>query len=382
MIEAIEKTLTLLLLIGLGLALRSKFRNKTEINGIKEVILSIALPATVFIALMGIKMNASLLIYPVVVLLFNFFIYFCMPLVMPFFGVKKNSASGRTLRLLLPSLAPGLSSFPFINEFLGEQSLALGAMGDVGNKFFALNFLYFVAMKMYLANNQNEGVIEKDKGKKLLLSLVKEPINIIMLLAIVFLSLGFNMSSLPTVVSELFNKASSLMTPLVLIYIGLAVQFKGGKIKLVSSILFFRAGISMLFSLAVIKIFNINEPSAILLAIVLPLSSCSFWPFAHISGIHLKEEERELPKERRTFDVNLAILILAFSLPLSTILILGILASGTVFTQFLPILSLSLVLIALGVAPHALHRLKVTKKALLQAKYSKYVGSSTFTNQT
>lgn len=55
MIEALQKTLILLLLIGLGLGLKSKIKNKTEITGIKEIILFIALPATVFIALMGIK---------------------------------------------------------------------------------------------------------------------------------------------------------------------------------------------------------------------------------------------------------------------------------------------------------------------------------------
>lgn len=381
MIEALQKTLTLLLLIGLGLALRSKFKNKTEINGVKEIILSIALPATVFIALMGIKMSFSLLIFPLVTLAFNFFIYFSMPLILPFFGVDNESSSGRTLRLLLPSLAPGLSSFPFINEFLGEKSLALSAVGDIGNKFFALNFLYFVAMKMYLQSNKADGVIEENQAKKLFLSLFKEPINIIMLLAIVFLSFGFTLNSVPSVVNELFTKASSLMTPLVLIYIGLAVQFKGGKIKLVSSILFFRAGIFLLFSMAIIKIFGVTEPNMILLAIVLPLSSCSFWPFAHISGINLKEEENEIralsdinssnkrSKEKRTFDMNLAILILAFSLPFSTILILGILASGQVFTNFLPIFILSISLIILGIAPHAIARRKASKKTMQQPKY-------------
>ncbi len=376
MIEALQKTMTLLLLIGLGLALRSKFKTKTEINGVKEIILSIALPATVFIALMGVKMSFSLLIYPFVILAFNFFIYFSMPLILPFFGVKNTSASGRTLRLLLPSLAPGLSSFPFINEFLGDESLALGAMGDVGNKFFALNFLYFVAMKMYLQNNKSEGIVEQNKGKKLLQSLVKEPINIIMLLAIILLSFGFSMNALPSLVTEIFNKASSLMTPLVLIYIGLAVQFKGGKIKLVSSILFFRAGITLLFSMAVIKIFNIADSKLMLLAIVLPLSSCSFWPFAHISGINLKEEDLAIIKEKRTFDVNLAILILAFSLPFSTILIMGILASGQFFTDLWPVFMLSLLLIGLGLAPHALAKWKASKKTVEQPNYLETIYNS------
>ena len=352
MIEALQKTLILLLLIGLGLALRSKIKNKTEISGIKEIILSIALPATVFIALMGIKMSFSLLIYPILILAFNFFIFFLTPVILPVFGIEKNSSAGRTLTMLLPSLAPGLSSFPFINEFLGDDSLALAAMGDIGNKFFALNFLYFVAMGMYLKNNHAELSDEKGKVKSLLLSLIKEPINIIMLLAIIFLSFGLNMTSLPTAVSELFTRASSLMTPLVLIYIGMAVQFKEGKIKLVSSILLFRAGVTLLFSVLIITIFNISEPKMVLLAVVVPLSSCSFWPFAHISGVNLKEDNNELSKERRTFDMNLAVLILAFSLPLSTILVMGILASGEFFAHTTTLLIFGLILTGFGLAPH------------------------------
>ena len=352
MIEALQKTSILLLLIGLGLGLRFKIKNKTEITGIKEIILSIALPATVFIALMGIKMSFSLLIYPILIVGFNFFIFFLTPAILPIFGIDKESSSGRTFRMLLPSLAPGISSFPFINEFLGDDSLALAAVGDVGNKFFALNFLYFVAIGMYLKNNHSEAGEEQGKIKSLLLSLVKEPINVVMLLAIILLSFGLNMTSLPTVVSELFTRASSLMTPLVLIYIGMAVRLKEGKIKLVSSILLFRAGVSMLFSALIISIFHISDPKLVLLAVVVPLSSCSFWPFAHISGINLKEDNKELSKERRTFDLNLAVLVLAFSLPLSTILVMGILASGELFAQISTILIFGLILTGLGLAPH------------------------------
>jgi hypothetical protein len=209
-------------------------------------------------------------------------------------------------------------------------------------------------MGMYLKNNHTETIDDKGKVKSLVLSLVKEPINIIMLLAIVFLSFGLNMTSLPTVVSELFTRASSLMTPLVLIYIGMAVQLKEGKIKLVSSILLFRAGVTILFSVLIITIFNISEPKMVLLAVVVPLSSCSFWPFAHISGINLKEDNLEISRERRTFDMNFAVLILAFSLPLSTILVMGILASGAFFTHTSTLLIFGLILTGLGLAPHLL----------------------------
>ncbi|MCZ2473231.1 hypothetical protein G9H62_10285 [Aquirufa ecclesiirivi] len=359
MIDAIEKTLTLILLIGLGVALRKKIKNKSEIQGLKEVILSVALPATVFIALMGIKMSLSLLIYPIILVCFNFFIFLTAPYFLPFFGLEKNSPASRTLTMLLPSLAPGLSSFPFISEFLGGESLAMAAMADVGNKFFALNFLYYISLKMHMAIQQ-EGNIGNKKGMKdFLLSLIKEPINVIMLLAIVLLSMGFHMSTLPLVIQEIFSRASTLMGPLVLIYIGMAVELKEGKeIKMILSILFFRAGITILFSLLIIFLFGILDPNMVLLAVVVPLSACSFWPFAHISVIHHKEELKEIPDYRKTFDANLALLTLAISLPLSTILVIGVLASGQIFAETSNLILLSITLLGVGMLPH----LKVFKK--------------------
>ncbi|MEZ4904653.1 MAG: hypothetical protein R2822_24355 [Spirosomataceae bacterium] len=190
MSDALQKAITLLSLIGLGLILRSKFKNKEQTNGIKEMVLSVALPATIFIALMKIDIDAKLIIVPVLTLVFNFFMYFTAPLAFPLFGIDKNSAFGRTLVMLLPSLAPGLSCFPFIAEFLGEKSVAMAALGDVGNKFFVLIFLYIVAMNMFLKNNKTTETKMGDKIKSLLLNLAQEPINIVIISAIILLSLG------------------------------------------------------------------------------------------------------------------------------------------------------------------------------------------------
>ena len=347
---ALQKTVTLLLLIGLGLILRSKFKNKEQVNGIKELILSVALPSTIFIALMKIHLDMSLLIIPFLALAFNFFMYLVIPFTYPLFGIDKDSSTGRTLLLLLPSLAPGLSSFPFIAEFLGEDSLALSAMADVGNKFFVLIFLYVVAMNMFLRNSVNETANAKEKIKSLLISLIQEPINILLILALLLLSLGLNYQTLPSVVISFFDKTSAMMTPLILIFIGLAVQLREGKKRMVMNILVLRAGLSMLFSAAIIALLRVQEPSLILLAVVLPLSSASFWPFAHISVFNLREDTAGMSKERRTFNMELAVLTLAFSLPFSTALILGILTAGTLFTDSTVIVSTGLLMIGISVA--------------------------------
>ena len=69
--------------------------------------------------------------------------------VLPVVGIEQGSSMQRTLMLLIPSLAPGLSCFPFIIEYLGESTLSWAALADVGNKLFVLVFLYLLAMHWY-----------------------------------------------------------------------------------------------------------------------------------------------------------------------------------------------------------------------------------------
>lgn len=359
MSDALQKTITLLLLIALGLLLKSKFKNKDQTNGIKEIILSVALPSTIFISLMKIDIDSSMFIIPLVTLIFNFLMFFSAPLAFALFGIEKNSPTGRTLMMLIPSLAPGLSCFPFIAEFLGEKSLAIAALADVGNKFFVLISLYILAMNMFLKNSADKEMKMGGKLKSLFASMFQEPINLLIFIAIILLSLGINYNTLPPLVVDIFDKTSAMMTPLVLLFIGLAVQLKEGKKRIVASILFFRAGITMLISAGMIYVLNITDQNMVLLSIVIPLSAASFWPLAHISAFNLREDAKGMAKEKRTFDLELAVLLLAFSLPFSTILILAILSSGSFFAHTSTLITAGLVLICLGAVPNVLSKVFV-----------------------
>lgn len=356
--DALLKSLTLLLLIIIGLLLKGKFGNRDQVNGIKELVLTIALPTTIFISLMKIEMDGALLMVPVMTLAFNCIMYVLTPLSFGWFHIEKDSAAARTMTMLVPSLAPGLSCFPFIAEFLGQKSLAVAALADVGNKFFVLIALYMLALSMYLKNNKAAGseapVNRSDKIKSLLKSLVSEPINLFIFAALALLGFGVGYDSLPAVITSVFDRTSAMMTPLVLIYIGLAVQLKEGKKKMVMSILMFRAGITLLLSGLVIFLAGIADPGTALLVVVIPLSSASFWPMAHISAFNLKEDTAGVSREGRTFDLNLAILVLAFSLPFSTLLILGILSSGTLFAHTPTLIFSGLALLAVSFVPQLL----------------------------
>jgi len=345
---SLQKTLLFLMFIGIGMLLKFKFKGKEEMNGVKKIILNLALPATIFIALMGIQVRAELLILPILAIVLNLLLFFIFPYLLPFLGVDKKNPKYRTAQLLLPSLAPGLSCFPFILEFLGDEYLAKAAMADLGNKIFVLLILYIVAMRWYYALNNKTNSSSTSKVKDLLLALVSEPVNLFIAGALILVFFGINMSTLPYVVGETMQRLSLMMTPLVLLFIGLAVNIRKEQFFQILAMLSLRASFVVVLAAMLVAVTGLNLPNDILLLVVFALSSCSFWPFAHIAAV--ESLEKGAARKKRTFDSDFAIGLLALSFPFSVVVILGVLSSGTVFTSVTNLLLLGTVLSVPGIA--------------------------------
>lgn len=356
----LQKTITFLVFIGIGVLLKLKFKSKEEINGIKKIILNLALPATIGIALLGVKIDTTLLLLPFLALALNVILYLAFPFLTAFTGLQKGTPQYRTARLLIPSLAPGLSCFPFILEFLGDAYLAKAAMADLGNKVFVLIVLYLVAMSWHYKWQAKKVRKTSAKVKSLLRSMLSEPVNVFIGVALVLVTLGISMDTLPFVVSESLKRLSVMMTPLVLLFIGLAVKIKRKQFAQLVSILFLRASLVTLICGTMIALGGIRATNDILLFLAFGLSACSFWPFAHISVVEVQEEK--VAKKRRTFDSNFAISLLALSFPLSTSLILGILSSGSLFSTAPSVLILAAVLFSIGLVPFILKKISASRK--------------------
>lgn len=344
----IQKTIVFLFFIFIGFLLKVKFKSKEEITGIKKVILNLALPATIFIALLGINVELHLLILPLLALGLNLLLFFAMPLILPLMGIGKGTSEYRTAKLLVPSLAPGLSSFPFILEFLGDEYLAKAAMSDLGNKVFVLFFLYLVAMNWHYSLQSNEKRNGGAKLKPLIKAMVSEPVNVFIGAALVFLAFGVSMNSLPFFLSETLEKLSLIMTPLVLLFIGLAVKIKRKQFFQIFSLLCTRAGLVLLISGIFVTIAGIEARNEILLTMAFGLSACSFWPYAHIAAVDSMEMDKK--SKKKTFSSDFGVAILALSFPLSTILILATLNSGSFFVNPFNIFMMAIVLLAVGFA--------------------------------
>ena len=326
---SLQKTITFILFIGIGLLLKVKFSTKAEVVGIKKIILNLALPATIFIALLGIKVEADLLLLPLMALILNALLFYVFPLLLPILGIEKETPNYRTAKMLIPSLAPGLSCFPFVLEYLGDSYLAKAAMADLGNKVFVLMILYVVAMNWHYKVQKKKAQSGKAKLKSLGIAMISEPVNVFIAAALLLVGFGLNLDSLPFFASETLSRLSLLMTPLVLLYIGLAVNIKKDQLIQILGVLMLRAGFVILITGLLVMFAGISIQNDILLMLAFGLSACSFWPFAHISAVDAAEAD----EEKKTFNPNFAVSILALSFPLSTILILGILSSGNIFAE-------------------------------------------------
>lgn len=375
---ALQNTLELLLIIGLGLLLQKKIA-KQDLQGVKTLILSVALPAVIFVALLKIKLESSLLVFPLLALSFNL----VMLLAFKYFAgdsiPKKENSKKRTVMMLMPSLAPGLSCFPFIVIYLGDDSLAMAALADVGNKIFGLLLLYILAMHWYhLRVVKGLKASSASKLRSLALALVKEPINMVIIMGLLLLALGLNMESLPVFLQNTIQKLKILMTPLVLLFIGMAVRVKSGGFGLILSLLTRRAGITFCLSGIFVLLFPALAPALILLLVVFPQSACSFWPFAHMSAVSTLEESDE--QKDPTFDINFAVNILACSLPFSTLLVISVFSLSEFFVNPIVLLTTGISMAGISFIPYFIHRLKKSRSKDSKkesARYSNYAGLNT-----
>jgi malate permease and related proteins len=366
MSPAITKTVYLIMIIGLGYLMQKKITSKDQKDGIKTIILSLALPATIFIALLKIEFSIEMVLVPILAIAFNLILFVLIDK-LPLRSIFNISESRyRSITLLIPSLAPGLSCFPFIVEFSGEGMLAVAALADVGNKVFVLVIAYIVAMRWYYRINDLAVTSTRAKVKDLFMSLVEEPVNLVLLTAIAMLALGLNFNSLPVFMQMSIDKISLMMTPLVLLFIGVSIKLTMEQVRTIFAFLFLRSGLAFFISGILLVVLPVTDVATMLLIVVLPQSACSFWPYAHMAIVS-KLEKKQFGHDK-TFDLDFAMNILACSLPFSVFLILIIYTSGEFFSNALPTIVAGFICCALGIlpvlfSPKRIQRLSFTNRA-------------------
>ena len=341
-----SRIIVFFLLIFLGVLLKKKFSVKSERLGIKNFILNISLPATIFISFISFEVNLDYIFLPFIGIAFNFFIFLLSPLLLKISGIHTNPQKSRTLLLLLSSFAPGISCFPIIEEFLGSEYLIKASLLDFGNKLFVLVFLLGFSIHLHKITQGIRKRKNKVQLKTILKNIFFEPINLVLVTSLLMLSFGFNIDQIPKVLVNFIIRLKDTLTPLVLIFIGLSIIFAKDALKEIIPLLLIRAGICLLMTSTLIHFLGVSNSSENTFYLIIALSSVSFWPFAHMAVIH-KIEKNENSK-KRTFDITFGLNFLAYSLPFSTILILLLISNTDKLKNFSSLFVFSLFMILIG----------------------------------
>lgn len=337
-----------------GYLLKHKFSSETSVGAIRAFILNAALPATIFLSTIEIDTRLDLILLPSFALAVNLYLmligfgltYLLIP--------KTEKPKRRALVLLFPSLAPGLTVYPFVEQFLGAQGLAWAALADMGNKFFVLIGLYALAIIWYQKKAKCSDSEVKPQWQQVGIFLLSEPVNLAIVLGVILAALGVNSVSLPMSILDAIHKLALCATPLILFYVGISLKLESLQLGTILLVLLARAGTGFLLSAAAIALIRPTSEITMLM-IALPQASCSLWSLLH--GTRINQQSSE--KNQLFFDTEFATALLAMSFPFSIAVLLIVFSSGSFFnssihlglvgTGFLVIFSLFLLLRKLSI---------------------------------
>ncbi|KGF71956.1 hypothetical protein DO97_13650 [Neosynechococcus sphagnicola sy1] len=333
----VPKAIALILLIGVGYLLQKKFQDPTAIGAIRNFILNAALPATIFLSTIEIDTTLDLVLLPSFALAVNLFLFVIGSLVSALLIKQSESDRSRALILLFPSLAPGLTVYPFIAQFSGQQGLAWAALADMGNKFFVLVGLYAFAIFWY---QQSQAQTQQTKIDAQWLSIVRflisEPVNIAIVLAVILAIFNINSQRLPLALSDAIQKLAVCATPMILFYVGISLNLKSFQFGKLLMILLARSGAGFMLSAVAIALLNPTTPDIRTLFVALPQASCSLWPLLHATNINQLPLDLSADGDREPpvnfFNIEFATALLAMSFPFSIFILLIVFSSGNYFT--------------------------------------------------
>lgn len=324
----LPKAIALFLLIVVGYLLKGKFSDSASVTTFRVFILTVALPATIFLSTIDINTQLNLWLLPSFALGVNLSLMLAGTGLTWLLLRSLKSPKARALILLFPSLAPGLTVYPFIEQFLGRSGLAWVALADMGNKIFVLIGLYALAIYWF----QQEAILPNTRPtaqwKTIGQFLFTEPVNAAIVVGLVLASLHIGTADLPLAVLDVLQKLALCSTPLILFYVGVSLNLKKLQFGTLLLALLARAGVGFLISAAAMTTLRPSSVEEIALFTALPQASCSLWPLLHATKINQQNQaESTVP----FFDLDFATALLALSFPFSISMLLMIFTGGTFF---------------------------------------------------
>jgi len=254
-------------IIFLGFILK-KLNILTEDNGkvIVKIIFNITLPALVLNVISSIDLNFTLLLLPIIPLIFSSFVMLVC------FLIFRNSPKETKSIIFITVIGFNMGNFayPLIEGIWGEQGLQYIALFDIGNALVIFGLISFIA-SYYSKKND----IEKNEfsSRRQFLRIFKSPPLIAIILALIINLSGF---IIPLFIMDFLNILSRANMALTLLCLGIFLNFKFEKTewKTIIKIILIRYSFGFIAGLILFLIlpFPLLYRTIVFISLILPMA--------------------------------------------------------------------------------------------------------------
>jgi malate permease and related proteins len=259
-----QEFLYIIMIISFGYLLkRLNILQEKDGEVISKIIFKITLPALVLVTFDSVKIETSLIVLPMIVLVYGI-ITACLGLFV--FKNEERELKG-SLLMLSSGFNVGLFAFPLVYAIWGIDGLTYFSMFDVGSSFVVFGICFIFASYFSeegLKLNPVEILKKLGKSIPLMTYLIASILNLIHI-------------QLPDTIINVASKISGANMPLSLLLLGLFLNFKFDKqyIKPMMKFLAFRYGLGLMIGLVLYFIlpFDIMFRYTILIGLLLPVAA-------------------------------------------------------------------------------------------------------------
>ncbi|MCE4956438.1 AEC family transporter [Macrococcoides caseolyticum] len=208
-----QSFMTVIGLIVLGYLLkRLNYIKESDGRVIAVLVMNVTLPSLIIVTLSGMKIDTSLLMLPVIMILYALF----AKGIMIYLFMKYSNEIRGSVGMMASAFNIGIFAYPFVEQMFGPVGLLYFGMFDVGGAIVMFGITYFIG------NYYSDGG-DTFNFKYLITSILKA---IPLLVYIIMLIFNLMSISLPDGVIEFFKVIAKANMPLSMIILGVFFNFK------------------------------------------------------------------------------------------------------------------------------------------------------------
>lgn len=334
----VQKVLELGVIAGIGASLRYKL----DAKAITTLLLSALVPAVIVSSLSTLRLSAEMGLVVLMGLLLTIAQIAAGELASRIVVKKSaNTKAGRTIRrtaaMQLGSMAPALSVFSFLREFVGTEYAGLAALADIPSKLYILifirNYLRFRGVAKEESAQQEKKSSKLEKAR----SAFKDPFNQAIVTGLGLAAIGRPVPTLGFFGAAL-KSLQQAQTAVLFLLIGLKLKWGGERPKLCMRLLLARHGfMNLMTSLFLGTVLSASGSSAKLAAVLCSQAACSIIAYGQMNTV---------AEEVEGYDTDLAFDIVALSYPMTIGLNTAACLAKDTYVKALPVMGVGFLLLS------------------------------------